>query len=931
MRRSLTAATAILVLHVLPMQLIARAVAADFSAAAERTGNISVLFQDELDPAAIEQFEARYEVTAMRPILDRALISFTSATDTDDILATIREDPAVAAASEITRLRRQQAIDPLFPDQWWLANTGQEFFVGIVHFILSATGFHEIWTEFPAMAGNDIRWLQARALNACGGVACSGEGVTVAVVDTGIDASHPDLAGQVSPLSVSFDASDSSTDDVEGHGTFIAGLIAARNDNGGIIGVAPAAQILAIKDDLTSDSISRSIRYAAEHGAGVINLSLGGPSPNEVMRAAITYATQAPYNAIVVASAGNDGLNGNPVLYPASFSGVVSVGSVDPDGMHSLFSEWNSFVDVAAPGGFVTSLKARNSLASTDCTQNATALSPVISYLGVFDCVFTEGKTIFDGLNANGVYYTNESGTSFSAPLVAAGAALAKEKWPTITSEQFEQLIHATARLAPGQLAPDEFYGAGTLDLQRLLTFNFPPDLPQANVALTQAAVTNSGADTTQVVARVVDLDGSGDVSSVTAQARALGWVDLPLTRGGDGTFSSAVLTIPVNVSPNQYPITITARDTAGGQATASLTLVVAAAGTLPPSGLAGSSADVTVTISRPARRRELLTRKKSIAVSGETAVGAAFIEVNGSPAEVDAARHAWSATVPLEEGKNDIHVRSMDVTRMVSGDARVTVTRDTRAPGPVRSLHAEAQGGSTKLIWTAPVDKDLSGYHVYRASDRKTVEIAGTGTTSAVVPGTGTFLVTAEDKAGNEGAIDKAPSVKGAAASATFSDVPPSHFAAGAVARLASRGVVGGQNGMFRPDAVVTRAEFAKMLAGVRGVSASTAGSRFADVPASDPLAIFIEAIAARGWATGDGKNYHPSAVVLRIEAAAMIARAMGYQNGRATFRDVTGDDAKVAAAVADARIASGQQGLFYPRRPLTRGEAAKMLAAIL
>ena len=353
----------------------------------------------------------------------------------------------------------------MYGEEWWLQNVGQSFFIGLAHLIVTATGLNQVITLFPATSGHDIRWEPARALPACAGAPCTGRGIIVGVVDTGVDISHPDLQGQISSASKSFDPLSSTVDDTDGHGTFIAGLIAARADNGiGIVGVAPDATILSLKEDLQSDNVARAIRYAADHGAAVINLSLGGPFPDEVQRAAIDYATQVPFNAIVVASAGNYGDNcnydngtcsigPNPPLYPAGFLHVVSVGSIDPDGTHSVFSETNSSVDVSAPGGLISSLMAQGASAAEDCTMHRTPYQDLV-YRDTYDCIFTDGQTA-------GVYFTNESGTSFSAQIVAAGAALAKQRWPALTSDQFENLVRSTADLAPGQTGTDVYYGPG--------------------------------------------------------------------------------------------------------------------------------------------------------------------------------------------------------------------------------------------------------------------------------------------------------------------------------------------------------------------------------------------------------------------------------------------------------------------------------------
>jgi subtilisin family serine protease len=142
--------------------------------------------------------------------------------------------------------------------------------------------------------------------------------VTVAVVDTGVDAAHEDLAGTVLPGWDAIAGAPGGDSDVYGHGTHVAGILAAVAGNGvGIIGAAAGVRILPVRvlDDAGqgwSSTIAEGIRWAADHGADVINLSLGGTTPSGVYDAAIDYAVNVR-GAVVVASAGNDYQTGNPM------------------------------------------------------------------------------------------------------------------------------------------------------------------------------------------------------------------------------------------------------------------------------------------------------------------------------------------------------------------------------------------------------------------------------------------------------------------------------------------------------------------------------------------------------------------------------------------------------------------------------------------
>jgi thermitase len=186
----------------------------------------------------------------------------------------------------------------------------------------------------------------------------TGAGATVAVVDTGIDAGHPDLAGRILP-GWDFVDGDSTPQDGNGHGTHVSGIIAADAGNGiGVDSVAPGASILPVRvlDNGGSGSdadVAQGIDWATDHGADVINLSLGGSLPTsglglpDDMTAAVQRAVD--HGVVVVAAAGNDGL---PFCENNSLSGkVLCVGAVDKRENRSFYSSFGSGLSLVAPGG----------------------------------------------------------------------------------------------------------------------------------------------------------------------------------------------------------------------------------------------------------------------------------------------------------------------------------------------------------------------------------------------------------------------------------------------------------------------------------------------------------------------------------------------------------------------------------------------------
>ena len=226
-----------------------------------------------------------------------------------------------------------------------------------------------------AAAPPQVRAAEQAQLRAIGVTAAwqvtRGSGVTVGVLDSGVNPTVPDLAGSVT---VGPDYTQGA--DPPGyqpprlHGTDIASLIAGHGsgpgDRAGVIGVAPAARILSVRvilDDQEpgfanyndksayADAIGNGIRYAVGRGVEVINMSLGGGTPSRDLRAAVGYAIA--HGVVVVSAAGNNGMATSgytPYSYPASFPGVISVAALDPTGHRAVFSDRNASVVLSAPG-----------------------------------------------------------------------------------------------------------------------------------------------------------------------------------------------------------------------------------------------------------------------------------------------------------------------------------------------------------------------------------------------------------------------------------------------------------------------------------------------------------------------------------------------------------------------------------------------------
>jgi serine protease len=266
-----------------------------------------------------------------------------------------------------------------------------------------------------------------------------GEGVVVAVIDTGVKRVS-DLKGTELVGGWNFVARNANAEDDHGHGTHVAGTIAQTTNNGvGVAGIAYRAKIMPLKV-LSARGFGRvgdiadAIRYAADHGAKVINMSLGGGSASKVLERAVKYAHDK--GVVVVCAAGNEGRR--HVSYPAAYPGAIAVAATQVDESTTFYSNYGPQVDVAAPGG------------NTKVDQNG------------------DGKP--DGVLQNTILPTDHTkddylffmGTSMAAPHVSGVAALIVAAGVT-APDAVEKVLKASAR-HPGHVTRDERYGAGIID-----------------------------------------------------------------------------------------------------------------------------------------------------------------------------------------------------------------------------------------------------------------------------------------------------------------------------------------------------------------------------------------------------------------------------------------------------------------------------------
>ncbi len=288
----------------------------------------------------------------------------------------------------------------------------------------------------------------------------TGAGQTVAVIDSGVDGSHPQLNGHVLPgWDMLRHAADDNLDCVS-HGTGVAALVAAQgSDEVGFKGLAPGAQVLPIRVGNTdpaedpdgpqqpgASTIAGAVRWATEHGATVIDVSAALTADDTGLHAAVKAALRA--NIVVVAAVGDQRDTNHatdPPTYPAAYPGVIGVGAIDESYQRSANSQIGPYVSITAPG---------------DSVVSATRVT---------------GYQLF-------------TGTSLAAGLVAATAALVRQSRPELTQEQVARRILATTDPAPGG-QHGMAYGHGIVDPYRAVSEKSSGGSPQAIPGLAKRKV----------------------------------------------------------------------------------------------------------------------------------------------------------------------------------------------------------------------------------------------------------------------------------------------------------------------------------------------------------------------------------------------------------------------------------------------------------
>ncbi len=314
--------------------------------------------------------------------------------------------------------------------------------------------------------------------------------IIVAIIDSGVRLTHEDLSSKLI-AGYDFGSFDNDPSDELGHGTHVAGILDAQANNLlGVPGIAYLDQIklmpLKVADDygqMHDYAISSAIVYAADHGARIINMSLGGPDKGQTLESAIDYAHRQ--GCLIVASAGNSALDWdsiygtNPIMYPASFNHVVSVAATNSVSARAGYSEYNQYVDLAAPGGDTWTGDPAGMILSTYFLNNSS--------------------------------YETMMGTSMAAPVVSGAAALLFAQDPSRTPDQVEAILTSTAdkvdSLTNDSDGYNEFLGWGQVNVLKAVTqsstrpastdekgsYNYPNPFNPAEDGFTNILIPRSG------------------------------------------------------------------------------------------------------------------------------------------------------------------------------------------------------------------------------------------------------------------------------------------------------------------------------------------------------------------------------------------------------------------------------------------------------
>jgi thermitase len=492
----------------------------------------------------------------------------------DELVVGLGPSAPAALASEVMRWvsHSREPVSPLGASVLRLDRAMDA--ESIRELLLTLPGVRYVERNYLVFACNDPMFSQQWGLTRilaeqAWGIAAPQRTVYLAIIDTGVDANHPDLSQRMRRNSngtvygYNAQLNNANTNDFHGHGTHCAGIAAAHTGNGvGVAGVAGAAPVQMMPVKVLNDQgfgtmsdVARGITWAADNGAHVLSLSLGGNAGTQQLADAVNYAWNR--GCVVVAAAGNNG--SNAPFYPAFYENALAVAASDPDDRLTNFSQYGAWVDIAAPGSNILSTLPSNA-------------------------------------------YEAWSGTSMACPHVAGAAALIWSCAPNLTNQQLRLALENNADPVQPYWFGGIGDGKGRLNLHRALQaalqMENTPTVSQ--LTLSPTSVTAGGAARgTVVLSRPAGAGGA--VVELRSSNPSLAWCAAQITIPQGQTTGAFDIGTAANGAGS---VTITA-SAGGGSRTATLQVVspfrVQAVAVSPAVVAGGQSATLTVRLTAPA------------------------------------------------------------------------------------------------------------------------------------------------------------------------------------------------------------------------------------------------------------------------------------------------------------------------------------------
>jgi type VII secretion-associated serine protease mycosin len=676
----------------------------------------------------------------------------------------------------------------------------------------------------------------------------TGAANVIAVLDTGVQSSHPDLAGRL-VAGIDLVNDDANATDDNGHGTWVSGIIVANaNDGYGIAGISWTDKVMPVKimdgEGIGSTAnLMEGIRWAADHGADVINMSVGGFPYSQVVQDAVNYAYTN--GVVLVGAAGNN--RREETYYPASYDNVVSVSATQPQDELSNWSSWGPKVDVSAPG---------SSVLTTNC----------------YTCTYAD----HDSWGT----HTYISGTSFATPNVAGVVALIRARYPTYTPSQVvSRLVSTVDDLGYGGW--DGRYGAGRVNAFRAVGGSVAgPSLPARDSLEMNNARTSARRISLSATSRP-SIYPAGDIDWFAVDVPRAGRLDVRVTGIVDNR------AYPWNRSP--IPIDpIVELYTTSGTLLRHVDGVTETGTELAQTTVAGATR-ILVKVwnwyanGNPATYTVLpsyVDTARPKAQVSYPAAGAAGVSriVRARVTFDEAVTNVTSSTVRLRDvAANTI----VPATVSYDSSSRTATITATSRLGRIRQYRVEATTGVTDIAGNALAATTAltftTGPGTFPDADGNKHEssiewIYANGITSGCAPELfcPNGLVTRGQMATF---LARALGLPASTRDHFVDDESNKHESA--INRIADAGITAGCDGnRFCPDGVVTRAQMATFL--VRALNLPHVGTDYFTDDIASTHEANINAVASAGLTTGCGPSrYCPSGAVTRAQMATFLARA--------------------------------------------------------